>query len=120
MLPKESDVPESFNIYFRPIPGYLYLFDYTGAPLENTCSFCKRIDETKAVIRKFELYPRITMHILKFLQVEIETVSQVTNELMSNHLMCCRVSDIRLEKCILIFDEIRFGKFSGSFRAPNG
>ena len=84
MLPKESGVPEGFNIYFRSILGNL--FQYTVAPLENTCSFSKGIDETQAVIGKHELYPRITMLIfpLKFLQLETETVSHVSNELMSN------------------------------------
>ena len=109
MLPKESGVPESFNIYFRSILGNL--FEYTVAPLENTCSFSKGIDETQAVIGKFELYPGITMFVLalKFLQLEYKTVSHVSNELISNQLRCSRVSGFPLEKCILIFDEIKFG-----------
>ena len=66
MLPKEWGVPDSFNIYFRSILGNL--FEYTVALLENTCSLSKGIDETQAVIGKFELYPGITMLIfaLKF------------------------------------------------------
>ena len=109
MLPKEWGVPESFNIYFRSILGNL--FEYTVALLENTCSLSKGIDETQAVIGKFELYPGITLFIfaLKFLQLETETVSHVNNGLMSNQLTCSRVSGFPLEKCILIFDETKFG-----------
>ena len=109
MLPKESGVPEGFNIYFRSILGNL--FQYTVAPLENTCSFSKGIDETQAVIGKFELYPGITMLIfaLNFLKLETKTLSHVSNKLMSNQLTCSSVSCFRPEKCILIFDEIKFG-----------
>ena len=109
MLPKESGVPDSSNIYFRSVLGNL--FGYTVAPLENTCSLSKGIDGTQAVIGKFELYPGITMLIfaLKFLQLETETVSHVNNELMSNQLTCSKVSGFPLEKCLLIFDEIKFG-----------
>lgn len=109
MLPKESGVPESFNIYFRSILGNL--FEYTVVSLENTFSLSKGIHETQAVIGKFEWYPGITVLIfaLKFLQLETETVSHVSNELMSNQLTCSRISGFRLEKRILIFDEIKFG-----------
>ena len=61
------------------------------------------------------------MHIfaLEFLELETETMSHVTNDLQSNKLTCCKVSVVPLEKYILTFDKIRFGKFSGSFKAPN-
>ena len=112
---------KSFSIYFRSIPNNLYLFEYLGTLLENTSSFSKGIDEKQAVIGKFKLYPRITMHIFpfKFSQWETETLPHVTNELMSNKLTFCKVSVFPLEKCILIFEEIRFEKLSGSFKASN-
>ena len=100
---------------------FFYLFEYLGTPLQNTSSFSKGIDEKQAVNDKFRLCPSITMHIFsfKFLQLETETLSHETNELTSNKLTCCKVSNFPLEKCILISDEIRFEKLSGIFKAPN-